>query len=135
MRSSEHLLASVPATALALAAVRRQCSRTRLAILGAYGLGLGVFIDLDHFLIARVYAGDWHHLTGALRNPIAAFSEQEGIFDDIRDMMYERLLTHVLVGGVLIGLAEGLSRPLAVVTAVVLHCHLLCDFLRDNRIL
>lgn len=134
MQSSEHFLASIPATAAALAVVRSQCSRIRLVLLGAYGLALGVFIDLDHFLLARFYAGDWRHLRYVLRNPIDAFGEQEAIFDDIRDMTLQRLLSHVLLAGVLIGLTNRFSRPLGVVTTVVLYCHLVCDLLRDNRI-
>lgn len=134
MRSSEHFAASVPVTTLALVLVRKRCSRTRLALFGIYGLALGVFIDLDHFLLARIYAGDWHHLIDALTDPIRAFVEQEAIFDDIRDMTRQRLLSHVLVGGTLVGLTRRLSRPLGIVTALVLYWHLVCDLLRDNRI-
>ena len=134
MQSSEHFLASIPATALALSVIRTQWSRGRLALVGLYGIGLGVAIDLDHLLLARVYAGDWHHLEEVLRNPIAAVTDQEGMFDDIRDMRHPRLLSHVLLGGVLVALTRTLSRPLSLVTAVVLYWHLLCDLLRDNRI-
>lgn len=134
MQSSEHFLASVPATALALSVVRKRCSRVRLALLGVYGLALGVVIDLDHFLLARLYAGDWHHFGYVLRNPIAAVREQEAIFDDVRDMTLQRLLSHVLIGGALVGFTKRFSRPLSVVTAVVLYWHLVCDLLRDNRI-
>jgi hypothetical protein len=134
MRSSEHFVASVPVVALALVSIREQCNRTRLALLGAYGLALGVLIDLDHFLIARVRVGDWHHLIDALRNPIEAIVEQEAIFEDVRDMTLQRLLTHVLVGGTLIGLMGERSGPLGRITTLVLYWHLLCDLLRDNRL-
>lgn len=134
MQSSEHFLASIPVTALALSVVRTQWSRGRLALVGLYGLALGVAIDLDHLLLARVYAGDWRHLEGVLRNPIAAVTDQEGMFDDVRDMKLPRLLSHVLIGGVLVGLTRRLSKPVGFVTAVVLYWHLLCDLLRDNRI-
>lgn len=134
MRSSEHFVASVPVTALALVLVRKQCSRVRLAVLGVYGLALGVFIDVDHFLLARVYAGDWHHVEYVLDEPIEAFGKQEAIFDDVRDMTSQRLLSHVLLGGALIGVTRTLSRPWGIVTALVLYWHLVCDLLRDNRI-
>jgi len=133
MRSSEHFLASVPVVALALTSLRDQCGRVRLAVLGVYGLALGVGIDFDHFLLARLYAGDWRHLRYLLRNPIAAVTEQEGIFEDVRDMTLQRLLSHVLLGGALIGLTKRASGALGLVTTVVLYWHLLCDLLRDNR--
>jgi hypothetical protein len=134
MQSSEHLLVSVPVTGLSLAAVREQCSRVDLVALGLYGVGLGVFIDLDHFLLARLYAGDWYHLTEALADPVGSLTDQGDIFDGIRDMREQRLLSHVLLGGALIGVTRRLSRPWGFVTAVVLYCHLLCDLIRDNRI-
>lgn len=134
MQSSEHFLASIPATAFALSVVRTQWSRGRLALVGLYGLALGMAIDLDHLLLARVYAGDWHHLDHVLRNPIAAVTDQDGMFDDVRDMKLPRLLSHVLLGGALVGLTRKVSRPLGFVTAVVLYWHLVCDLLRDNRI-
>lgn len=134
MRSKEHLLVSVPVTGVALAAVRERCSRFGLAALGVYGVLLGVFVDLDHFLIARLWTGDWHHLRGSVRNPIGAFVAQEEIFDDVRDMQDERLLSHVLLAGLLVGVTRLLSRPLGFVTGVVLYAHLLCDLLRDNEV-
>lgn len=134
MQSKEHFLVSVPVTGATLLAVRRRCRRHDLAVLGVYGVLLGVFIDLDHFLIARLRTGGWHHLRESVRDPVGAFATQEAIFDDVRDMEDERLLTHVLFGGVLVGATRVVSRPLGFVTAVVLYCHLVCDLLRDNRI-
>jgi hypothetical protein len=134
MRSSEHFLASVPVVALVLLSLREQYSRVRLALLGVYGLALGVGIDFDHFLLARLYAGDWRHVGYLRRNPIAAVTEQEAIFEDVPDMTLQRLLTHVLLGGASIGLTRRVSGSVGRTTAVVLYWHLLCDLLRDNRL-
>jgi hypothetical protein len=134
MRSSEHFLASVPVVALVLVSLGEQYDRVRLAFLGVYGLALGVGIDFDHFLLARLYAGDWRHLRYLLRNPIAAVTEQEAIFEDVRDMTLQRLLSHVLLSGALIGSTKRVSGSLGFTTAVVLYWHLLCDLLRDNQL-
>ncbi|WP_435077328.1 hypothetical protein [Halococcus sp. AFM35] len=133
MKSGEHFLLSVPVVGCVLARLDERSPR-RLAALAAYGLGLGVFIDLDHFVLARLRVGDWRHLVGCLRNPKRVFTDQEHLFDGTGGMASLRVLSHVLVGGVLVALARRVSRPVGTLTAAVLYVHVLADLLRDNDI-
>jgi hypothetical protein len=94
---------------------------------------VGVGIDLDHFLIARVNAGDWSAVRRCLRRPRIVFVEQEAIFETLDVLVLERLLSHVVIGGVVV-LGLALASPyLAGVTAAVLYAHLLADLIWDNR--
>lgn len=133
MKSGEHFLLTVPVVGAVLARAEERSPR-RLAALAAYGLGLGVLIDLDHFVLARLRVGDWHHLTDCLRDPKPVFVDQEHLFDGTGEMASLRILSHVLVGGVLIALARRVRRPVAALTKSVLYVHVLADLLRDNEI-
>ena len=135
MKSGEHFLLSVPVVGWVLAAVSERYSSRQLAALAAYGLGLGVLIDLDHFVLARLRVGDWRHARNCLRNPERVVFDQSNLFQGTGGMANARILSHVLLGGVLTGLAARVSRPLGVLTAAVLYFHVLADLLRDNRIL
>jgi hypothetical protein len=108
---------------------------TLVAVVG-YGLLLSVFVDLDHFLLARAEIGDWRHLELAVRNPRVGLIEQELVFEDVEDVLEpRRLLSHHLVGGVVVGVLVVVGLPtLAVFSAVVLYVHVLCDYLRDLHI-
>ena len=98
----------------------------------AYGTALGVFVDLDHFLIARLKTGSWDPLRFCLQNPIAAVAEQDRIFGSGDVGVLSRLLSHHLIGGVLVVATASLSVPLAIVTGVVLYVHVLCDLAWDS---
>ena len=133
MRSVEH--ATIGAVVSTLATVHLARGRSlpvKLALL-SYGLLLSVFIDLDHFLIARLKTGSWSYLTRALRHPIGAFTEQGAVFPDV-EMNLERLVSHVLIGGALFGLLRRASLPLAVFSAIIVTAHVLADVLRELRI-
>ncbi len=133
MKSGEHFLLSVPVVGYVLGRMDERSPR-RLAAFAAYGLGLGVLIDLDHFVLARLRVGDWRHLVTCLRNPKRVFTDQEHLFDGTGGMASLRVLSHVLVGGVLVTLARRVSRPVGTLTAAVLYMHVLADLLRDNDI-
>jgi hypothetical protein len=133
MKSGEHFLLTVPVVGCVLARAEERSTR-RLVVLAAYGLGLGVLIDLDHFVLARLRVGDWRHLTDCLRNPKRVFTDQEHLFDGVGEMAGLRILSHVLVGGALVALARRVGRPVEVLTATVLYVHVLADLLRDNEI-
>lgn len=98
----------------------------------AYAVVLGVGVDFDHFLVARYNAGDWRALRACLADPRRVLFSQDEIFapDEVR--VVERLLTHVVLGGVVVAalLAGGLV-DLAVVSAVVLYVHVLADLVWD----
>ena len=129
MKSVEHARIGAVVGAAALVVLRRSSSLASNALLWTYGVLLSVFIDLDHFAIARWETGDWSHLRRAATHPIWAFTEQKEVFPDLR-FPVKRLVTHVLVGGVLALLALPASAVVAAFTAVVVAAHVAADVLR-----
>ncbi|WP_396613166.1 hypothetical protein ACH9L7_07870 [Haloferax sp. S1W] len=102
-----------------------------LLVVGA--VFLSVFIDLDHFLIARFERGDWENLRTAVTNPRVGLVDQEDVFPEFGPRFnLKRLLSHHLIGGVVVGgLAVAGAATLAGFVGVVLYAHIVCDFLRD----
>jgi len=134
MYSREHLLVGAAVSGLSVAVLARTFEPAVLSLLFGYGVLLSVFVDLDHFLLARWRSGDWSHLRACVLNPGDAFGDQDWVFEDIDDMEQERLLSHVVLGGLLVGGQALVSVPLAAFTAVILYAHVLADLLRDNGI-
>lgn len=99
-----------------------------------YSAVVGVGIDFDHFLVARLNTGSWRAARRCLANPRLVFLDQSAIFEPREVLVLQRLLTHAVIGGALV---LGLWLPgygtLAVVTAVVLYAHVLADLVHDNR--
>lgn len=136
MKSPEHAaLGAITAGVLVFALPGIAFPLEGLALF-AYGLLLSVFVDLDHFLLARYHAGDWSHLRRCVTDPAFAFTEQERIFEDVdtRTLEVHRLLSHLVVGGLLVGVLALLTPVYAIFTAVVLYVHFLADLLRDANI-
>lgn len=133
MHSHEHAVIGAAVGALSVTRLAGGRSLATKFALWTYGLFLSVFIDLDHFLIARARTGDWSHFTKAARNPEWAFREQEQVFPDL-EIRVERLVSHVLIGSVLVRLLRPFSRTLAGFSAIVLAAHVLADVLRELRI-
>ncbi|KTG11170.1 hypothetical protein AUR64_05535 [Haloprofundus marisrubri] len=96
-----------------------------------YSAIIGVGIDFDHFLVARVNTGSWHAARDCLRNPTRVFAGQDEIFEDGEVGTLRRLLSHVVIVGLLIPVLAVVSLPLALLTAVVLYGHLLSDLIWD----
>jgi hypothetical protein len=135
MKSPEHAALGAVASAV-LAVALPVAAPLEAAALFAYGVGLSVFVDLDHFLVARRLSGDWSHLRRCVTDPVFAFTQQEQVFEgvDTRRLEVTRLLSHLLVGGALVA-ALALFRPVyALFTAVVLYVHVVADLLRDGDI-
>ncbi|MFC6837419.1 hypothetical protein [Halomarina ordinaria] len=133
MQSPEHAAVGAVVSAVALVPLVDAFSPPALAVLWGYGVALSVFVDLDHFLLARLLSGDWSHLRSTLRRGRGAFVDQAGTFRGL-EMERRRHLSHHALGGVLVGGLALVSAPLAVFTAVVLYTHVLCDLLRDNEL-
>jgi hypothetical protein len=125
MYSKSHF--GISAAVGAIVAVAVGTDPFRAAILVGYAAVLGTAIDLDHFLIARLRAGDWRHLRFAVGNPRAAFVDQDRLFDDGDVGALTRLLSHALVGGVVVVVLVPVDPFLALVSAVVLYVHVLAD--------
>ncbi|NHN49922.1 hypothetical protein G9464_20340 [Halostella sp. JP-L12] len=133
MYSREHALLGAVVSAIGVAALRGTFSLPALAALFAYGVLLSVFIDLDHFVVARRHAGDWSHLRACVRDPVFAFTEQDEVFAGVPEgqIRTERLLSHALIGGALTAGLAAASVPVGLFTAVVLYVHVVADLLRD----
>ncbi|WP_049898423.1 hypothetical protein [Halococcus agarilyticus] len=134
MNSGEHFLLSVPVVGRVLAAIGDRYSPRQRAALAGYGLGLGVLIDLDHFVLARLRVGDWRHVRNCLRDPKRVFFEQDSMFAGTGEMAKLRLLSHVVIAGPLTVLTGRIDRRLGVLTGAILYVHVLADLLRDNEI-
>ena len=124
MKSPEHATLGALVSGLLVVALSVSVPAEALALL-VYGVLLSVFIDLDHFVVARYHAGDWSHFRRCVTDPKFAFTEQERVFDgvDTRTLETHRLLSHALVAPVY-----------ALFTAGVLYVHVVADLLRDGEI-
>lgn len=133
MYSREHFLIGIAVAGAGVVALRDAFSVPVLAALFAYGVLLSVFVDLDHFVVARRHAGDWSHLRDCVRDPVYAFTEQDEVFEGIPEsqIRIERLLSHALLGGALTAALWVVSPLVAGFTAVVLYAHVVADLLRD----
>ena len=114
-------------------AVLAGASPIESALLVAYAALLGTAIDLDHFLVARLRAGDWGHLRFAARNPRAAFLDQDELFEEGAVGAFTRLLSHALLGGLLVVGLLAIDPFLALVTGLVLYVHIVCDLIASVR--
>ena len=136
MKSPEHAVLGAVASGILVLTLPGIAVPLEAAILFAYGLVLSVFIDLDHFLLARFHAGDWSHFRRCVTDPVFTFTEQEQVFEgvDTRTLEVHRLLSHVVLGGALVAVLALFAPVYAVFTAVVLYVHVVADLLRDGGI-
>nr|WP_193787533.1 hypothetical protein [Natronococcus amylolyticus] len=103
------------------------------AAIVVYGTIVGVAIDLDHFVIARFETGTWDALRFCLTNPVAAFTDQDRIFERGDVGALSRLLSHLLLAGLAVSGTALASAPLALVTGTVLYAHIVTDVAWDIR--
>lgn len=103
-------------------------------LLVVYAAVVGVGIDLDHFPLARFNDGDWRAARRVLRNPRMVLFDQTSIFEEDQLSPLQRLLSHVLVGGLFVGGIALASPLLAGFTAAVLYAHVLSDLYADNHV-
>lgn len=99
----------------------------------AFFVAIGVGIDFDHFVIARLNRGDWTNLRRCVRDPARVFVDQGSIFDDGDVWRDQRLLSHLLVGGTLATLVWPIGRYAAFGVAVAIYTHVLADLYSDIR--
>jgi hypothetical protein len=80
--------------------------------------------------------GDWSNLRRAVTNPRVGLVEQEQVFADVDEprLRQYRLLSHLLIGGVLIVAASVLAVRLGVLVAVFLYAHVVADLVRDAEL-
>lgn len=129
--SKRHFLISL---AIGVAAVAVADAPLPVLVVVAYAAVLGVAVDFDHFLVSRLYCGDWRAVRRCLDDPWIVLASQTEIFDDDDLWARQRLLSHVVLVGVIVPAAYVVASPfLAVVSAVVLYAHVLADLVQDNR--
>ncbi|RQG90382.1 hypothetical protein EA462_09540 [Natrarchaeobius halalkaliphilus] len=104
-----------------------------LGIVVAYGTAIGVFIDLDHFVIARLRTGDWNALRFCVTHPSAAVVDQDRLFDRGDVGLLSRLLSHLLITVAVVSVVAVESTPLGLITGVVLYVHIVTDVAWDIR--
>ncbi|MEF8840954.1 MAG: hypothetical protein V5A62_04940 [Haloarculaceae archaeon] len=132
MYSKAHLLISLAVGAI-VAVATGQLPVPAVATV-AYAAVLGVGIDFDHFLVARFNTGNWDALVGAVRNPRRILFDQGDIFEEGEDVTkLQRLLSHAVLGGLLVAGLYPVLPYVAVLSAVVLYVHVLSDLYRDVR--
>lgn len=96
-----------------------------------YGALVGTAIDLDHFLIARYNRGDWQPAYYCVTHPRHALLDQSKIFTETDVYEFQRLATHAIIGGVLIGLTLAIDTGLGLLTALIISVHILMDVIAD----
>lgn len=101
-------------------------------VLVAYAVVLGVGVDFDHFVVARVNAGNWRALRACVVDPRRVFLAQDEIFEAEEVWPLQRLLSHAVLGGALVAGLLAVDRlGVAVASAVVLYVHVLADLVWD----
>jgi len=139
MQPVEHAVVGAAVSALGVVGLFLLTSITpvALAVLFAYGLLVSVFIDLDHFPLARLDAGHWGHFWEAARSLPDVLLGRITLFEpSIADRLRsQRIASHVLIGAIL-AVAGWTIRPgVAGFTVLVVGAHVTCDLLRDREIL
>lgn len=97
----------------------------------SYAAALGVLVDLDHFLLARVNTGNWRATRAVLRNPRILLFDQEAIFEAGEVGAVRRLVSHAAITVALVAGLFPWSSYLALVSGVVLVGHILSDVVWD----
>lgn len=98
------------------------------------GVFLGTFIDLDHFVLARLNTGSWERLVFALKNPLDAFSDGKKTMQGSMSSR-QRYLSHMTLTSAattIIYFASGLGPATLVLSVMGLHigCDLYMSFMK-----
>ena len=114
-------------------AVGAQSPNVSAGLLCGYVLLLGFRIDFDHFVMERINRGDWTNVCRCLRNPAQIFVDQSTLFDHGDIWRDQRLLSHLLIGGVLTAGLCVINTYWAFATVVIVYTHVLADLYSDIR--
>jgi hypothetical protein len=130
MNSWAHAAASLVVAGLALVLTDPPLSAP---VVVGVALVAGVLIDLDHFVLAARRTGGLTAVNRCLRDPRIVFLDQSRIFEDGEVGMIERLLSHVVIGGVAVPLCWLSSPYLAGLVGAAVYAHVLADLVADSR--
>lgn len=131
MYSRDHALVSVLVGGIGVWALSLPEAVPWWAAVG-WAVALGVGIDFDHFLIARLVTGEWTGLRRVIANPLLPLTDPASIFANDDLWAIQRLLSHVVLGGLLVGGLWLWSPSFALFTAIVVYAHVLADLVWDN---
>jgi uncharacterized BrkB/YihY/UPF0761 family membrane protein len=139
MHPVEHAIVGGLVSALGVASLWILTSLSPIVLVALFGYGLlvSVFVDLDHFPLARLEVGHWGHFRTAIRNLPGVLSGRTRLFEPaIADRLRNRrLVTHVIVGAILAGAGWAIRPAIAGFTILVVGTHVCCDLLRDRELL
>jgi len=130
MNSSAHAAISLAVAAGALALTTPSIPAWAVV---AVALVVGVGIDFDHFVLAWYNTGDLEPVRRCLRDPRIVVVAQEEIFDEGSVGALNRLLSHVVVGGVAVPLLWLRDPYVAGLVATALYAHVLADLVSTAR--
>ena len=100
----------------------------------AYGVALGVLIDLDHFALAWIFSDSLDPFVRVLRAPWIVVTAPATIFETDDLGPHQRLISHVVIAGLLVPATWLVVDPLVgVLSAAVLYAHVLADLIADLR--
>lgn len=135
MEVYQHFLASVITTA-GILFLLPGTGILQLAVLGTLGMGAGVLIDLDHFLLARRRTGNWSSLKEAFRCPVKTMTAAGNVFDDGLADEINRLITHGFILVLAVASAAIVNWKLSIVITGNIAVHILLDlyatFIRNS---
>ncbi|WP_414836580.1 hypothetical protein [Candidatus Nanohalococcus occultus] len=98
--------------------------------LSLFGFFLGVFIDLDHFLVQRLRDGNWNHLKTAFSDVRTITTDNGAALED-RIPNWSRYLSHFAILATAPVLFAAFSFRLAALTYTMLGAHIFCDIVRS----
>lgn len=131
MYTRDHLLVSLAVgVGLVFAPVASDLSP---AVVVAVAAVTGTAIDLDHFLVARLKTGSWLAVRRGLARPRRLLLDQSELFADGDVGVLHRLLSHAVLGGVVVPGLLVFDADLALVVGVSLYAHVLTDLVADVR--
>lgn len=129
MLSKHHLLLSI-ATGAALVFLVPPAYSWWVVV--GFATVLGVGIDVDHFLIARLNQGDWRATVRGIRNPRLLFFDQANLFPEDALWARQRLLSHAIIGSLVVAALVLVAPWMALIAAVTLWVHFVSDIVWDN---
>ena len=136
MKSLEHAALGAVSGAVAVFVLFPSLGLLDKGLLWVGGVLLSVFIDLDHFVIARWMEGNWSNLRRAVSDPRVGLVDQEEVFAGTNEPMLRqyRLLSHLLLGGVLVLASASVDSALALLVSLLLYVHVVADLIRDTEL-
>jgi hypothetical protein len=102
------------------------------ALIVGYGCVIGVLIDIDHFVIARINTGTWSALRASLARPSKLLFQQRTVFTGEVGKL-QRLLSHMIISGVIVSIIAVFNIILSLFSIIIFYFHIVGDIYADIR--